>query len=111
MNTLFVKVLAPIALLGTLAAAPVMAKQPPVHAYQRLGHQERRIAQGIRTGELTPRETGRLETREVRMDRQVTRDRAINGGYLTQGERFRVRHELNGTSREIYRFKHNDQKV
>jgi hypothetical protein len=88
-----------------------LAHQPPVHAYQRLGHQQSRIAQGIRSGELTPRETGMLEHREVRMDRQVTVDRADNGGYLTQRERYNVRHELNGTSREIYRFKHNNAKV
>ena len=74
---------------------------------ERRVNQQRRIAQGVRSGELTPRETARLERQESRINREVRRDRADNGGHLTPGERHRVNRQLDRESGRIYRAKHN----
>ena len=67
------------------------------------------IAEGLRTGELTPRETARLERKEARIHREVQRDRAANGGALTPAERRRINRQQNRVSRQIYREKHDAQ--
>lgn len=70
--------------------------------------QQRRIAQGVRSGQLTPRETARLEGREARVHREVRADRTANGGHLTAAEHRQVNRQQNRMSRSIYRDKHND---
>ena len=74
---------------------------------QRLENQQDRIGQGVESGQLTPRETSRLENREARIDREVRRDRREDGGRLTRAERSQINSQLNHTSRQIYRDKHN----
>jgi hypothetical protein len=69
-------------------------------------HQQRRIEQGVRSGELNPREARRLEARETHLDREVARDRALNGGTLTPREKVKVERQQNRVSRSIYRQKH-----
>jgi hypothetical protein len=71
-------------------------------------HQQRRIYNGVRSGELTARETYRLEREEGRIDRQEARFRASGDG-LSQRERYRLERELNRSSRDIYRQKHDNQ--
>jgi hypothetical protein len=73
----------------------------------REAHQQRRIAQGVRTGKLTPHETARVERQQVRIHREVRSDRRANGGRLTRSERVHVNRQLNRSSRHIYRAKHN----
>jgi hypothetical protein len=68
--------------------------------------QQERIAQGVQSGELTPRETARLERKEARVQREIRRDRAAHGGHLTPGEKARINRQQNRLSREIYREKH-----
>lgn len=74
---------------------------------QRQQNQQNRIAQGIRSGQLTAGETAHLENQERGINQQVRADRSANGGKLTQGERAQVNHEQNQESRNIYRDKHN----
>lgn len=71
-------------------------------------HQEVRIRQGIRSGELTRREAARLEAREGRIRAQEYRYRT-SGGSFTPRERAKIQHRLNHTSRDIYRQKHDRQ--
>lgn len=73
----------------------------------REANQQARIAQGVRSGQLTPGETSHLENREARINREVARDRAANGGHLTGAERARVNRQEDRTSGAIYRDKHN----
>jgi len=75
----------------------------------REGKQQARIANGAKSGQLTPRETGRLENREANINREVRNDRAGNGGKLTTQERAQVNHQQNNASRQIYNDKHNDR--
>ncbi len=69
--------------------------------------QQQRIAQGIRSGELTAGETAGLEGREARLNGEIRAMRAANGGRLTGGERALVNRQQNALSRQIYRDKHN----
>jgi len=55
---------------------------------------------------LTPRETARLERKEARIQREIKRDRAANGGHLTPAEKAKINRQQNRVSREIYREKH-----
>lgn len=74
---------------------------------QRQTNQQQRIAQGIKSGQLTAGETAKLENQQRGINQQVKADRAANGGKLTQGERQQVNKEQNGASRNIYNKKHN----
>ena len=76
---------------------------------KRAENQQDRIAQGVRSGELTPRETARLEGREAHLNREVKDMREDNGGTLTNREKLRVNHQQNRLSRGIYRQKHDGQ--
>ena len=70
--------------------------------------QQKRIHQGIHSGELTCRETLRLERGQHRLQRH--KRMAWRDGALTPRERVRLEHEQDHASRYIYRMKHNDNK-
>src|SRR5437870_12843626 len=72
-------------------------------ADRREQRQQERIAQGVKSGELTPRETARLERKEARIHREIERDRAANGGHLTPAERRQINRQQNRASRQICR--------
>ena len=99
MKTLTLGILA-LAIAGTAHAQRIE---------NRKDDQQARIAHGARSGELTARETARLEGREARLNRQIRRDR-VDGGGLTPTERARIEREQNGLSRSIYRQKHDAQR-
>ena len=70
--------------------------------------QQNRIAQGIRSGTLTPGEAGALERREARLHGAIRRDRRDGFG-LTLAERRRIGRQQNQLSNQIYRMKHNNR--
>ncbi len=70
-------------------------------------HQQKRIAQGVKSGQLTPGETAKLEHKEAKLNREIRNDRQENGGKLTPKERRQINHQQNKLSRQIYRDKHN----
>lgn len=74
---------------------------------QRRENQQDRIAQGIRSGQMTAGEAARTENREQNINRSVAADRAANGGKLTAQERRNINKRQNSVSRQIYRQKHN----
>ncbi|MFY9747148.1 MAG: hypothetical protein WA891_05410 [Acidobacteriaceae bacterium] len=74
---------------------------------QRQFNQQGRIAQGVRSGQLTGRETRGLERREFSIHRQERAMRRANYGRLNHRDRAILNHRLNRTSRAIYRNKHN----
>ena len=75
---------------------------------QRAENQQDRIANGVRSGQMTPRETRNVEGREANINRQVRQDRQANGGRLNQQERQQINQRQNNVSRSIYNDKHND---
>ena len=77
---------------------------------QRRENQQVRIANGIRSGQLTPRETSNLENKEQGVNREVKGMRQANGGKLTNADRKAVNQQQNKLSNQIYNKKHNAQK-
>jgi hypothetical protein len=75
---------------------------------RREARQQKRIEKGVKSGELTPREAGRLEAREAKIQNDEARAKA--DGKVTKVERKKLNRELNRTSRAIYRQKHDAQK-
>lgn len=88
-----------------LAVAPARAA---AQINQREQQQQRRIRQGVRSGELTRREARHLERRERRINRAEWRARRSGGG-INWRERRRLNRRLNRDSRAIYRQKHDRQ--
>lgn len=71
-------------------------------------NQQKRIAQGVRGGELTRPEARRLERNAVRVHRTIKRDR-LDQGIFTPRERAKAQMKLKRRSRAIYRQKHDAQ--
>jgi hypothetical protein len=70
-------------------------------------NQQERIGQGIKSGQLTARESAHLENQQAHLNKEIHNDRAANGGKLTPAERKQVNHQENKTSKAIYDKKHN----
>lgn len=92
-----------------LGAAVLSATASAAEVDRRASRQQARIAEGVRSGQLTPRETARLETREAHIGNEIARDRAANGGHLTPTERARINRQQDRTSGAIYRQRHDAQ--
>jgi len=97
------------ALAATLALSPValVAQAPANNINQRKENQQDRIAQGVKSGQLTPGETARLEHRETRLNREERRMRATDNGHLTRRDRRVLTRQQNRESNRIYKDKHN----
>ena len=75
---------------------------------RRQSRQQARIAQGVKNGSLSPRETANLERRETGIQRQEQRDMAKHNGHLTKAEQRHLNRRENRVNRAIYRDKHNN---
>ena len=75
----------------------------------REGNQQRRIANGVRHGTLTPRQTSRLEAREANLQHREKADMAKHNGHLTKPEQRRLNRRENRISRSIARDKAKNQ--
>ncbi len=101
-----------IALVITMSLVGIAAAQESTasgtrtpRVAKRQKHQQKRIGQGIHSGELTRREALRLE-HEQREIRQEKRE-AKADGEVTRHERVGLRREQNQASRHVYRAKNN----
>jgi hypothetical protein len=74
---------------------------------QRKENQQDRIAQGVKSGQLTAGETTNLEKKESSINQEVRTDRSLNGGKLTGQEKRIVNQQQNKMSSQIYADKHN----
>ena len=77
----------------------------------REANQDQRIANGLRSGQMTSGEAARAERTQSNIDQQVHDDRQANGGKLTGAERQQINGEQNAASRQIYDEKHNANTV
>lgn len=91
--------------LSLVAGLAVPAFAAEVDA--REANQQARIAQGVRSGQLTPGETANLERKEGAIHQEIKQERAANGGHLTAAQRAQVNRQQNRVSNQIYRAKHN----
>jgi hypothetical protein len=80
---------------------------PKSEVGKRAENQQDRIAQGIKSGQLTNGEAAHLESNEAKINNEVRNDRAANGGKLTSQEKAQVNRQQNKQSRQIYQAKHN----
>jgi hypothetical protein len=82
---------------------------PGAHDYdinQRKVAQQDRIANGVKNGQLTARQTAHLEHQEAGINREERGMRAQDNGHLTKQDRQTIHAQQNQESRRIYRDKH-----
>ena len=79
----------------------------PGVAGQRKENQQDRIAQGVKSGQLTPGETAKLERQQQGINREERGMREANGGKLTGADKKALNQQQNRASRNIYAKKHN----
>ena len=77
---------------------------------QRRENQQDRIANGVRSGQLTAGETAKLENKQQGVNREVAGMRQANGGKLTAADKTAVNKQQNKLSKQIYNKKHNAAK-
>lgn len=75
-------------------------------ATQRNLNQQERIEQGLKSGQLSTKEAGKLEAEQARINRTEARD-LKQTGRLTPAEQARINQMQNKASADIYRDKHN----
>jgi hypothetical protein len=90
----------------TPAATP--ADKPPT-INQRLENQRDRTRAGTGDGQLTKGERTHLHAADASIRAQERVYRRANDGRLSGGERRQLNRELNRTSRQIYRDRHNNR--
>ncbi len=95
--------------LSTLTAVAQTSATAPGTLAVRSERQQQRIAAGVRSGALTPRETARLEEREARIANEAKTMRVANHGSLTARERRVLNRQQNRLSQAIARAKHNER--
>jgi hypothetical protein len=100
--------IAAVALASTLLlTTAAVAQESGAVVRDRKFDQQGRIAQGVRSGQLTPRETSHLEHQERAINHEERAMRAQDNGHLTRGDRAVLQRQQNQESRRIYRDKHN----
>jgi hypothetical protein len=107
MNAASLRKLIAVVVVAAAALTGATADAATIHGRER--HQQARIAQGIRSGQLTPREAARLEGREAGLRAQEDHMRANHGGALTVRDRAVLRCEHDRLSGAIWRQKHDGQ--
>ncbi|HEY7544623.1 MAG TPA: hypothetical protein VID27_07065 [Blastocatellia bacterium] len=85
----------------------IVASAHTPYINRRERHEQQRIRQGIRSGELTRREAARLEVQQARV--RIAERIAKADGRVTRHERYHLNRMLNRASRNIYRQKHDGQ--
>lgn len=94
-------------MLPMFAASVVFAQAETPGIDQRQANQERRIDQGIASGQLSEREASRLNNQQEHINN--LEEKAKSDGVVTKKERARIRHAQDRTSRHIARQKHDRQ--
>ena len=104
---IFSAIAASVFIAGLSVGSQAQTRQPR-RINQREHRQQKRITQGVRSGELTAAEALRLEREQVKL-RQLEARLRDSGDRLSPKERARLERDLNRTSRDIYRQKHDRQ--
>ena len=74
---------------------------------KRIANQQKRIDQGVASGQLTAKETNRLDKREARLAANTTAAKA--DGTVTKAERVKLRAEAARNSKVMHAQKHDGQ--
>ena len=108
-NMTFAALLLSAFTLPALAQAPARDPAATPGIDQRQANQQKRIDQGVQSGQLNQREAARLEKGQERV--QKMEDKAKADGVVTKKERARLQHAENKQSRHIAREKHDRQRA
>ncbi len=90
-----------------IAIIPLAASAGEVD--NRIHHEQARINQGVRSGQLTRNEYNHVDARLDRINAARRHDLAVNGGHLTSAEYRNLNRRENALSDGIYFDKHNRQ--
>lgn len=93
--------------LGACVVAAGANAQNTADVVQRDVNQQKRIEQGLQSGQLTTKEAGKLEREEGRVDRMEAN--AMKDGKTTAAEKQRIERAETKVSKDIYQDKHNAQ--
>ena len=69
-------------------------------------NQQNRIANGVKNGSLSPKQTSNLEKREANVQNREKKDMAAHNGHLTKAEQNGINRQQNRISKSIYKDKH-----
>jgi hypothetical protein len=94
--------------LFAMVALPVAAQTETPRVDARQANQEARIEQGVKSGELTGKETAKLEAGLAMVQAKETKAKA--DGVVTKKERTKLAHAQNKQSKKIHNQKHDKQK-
>lgn len=92
---------------GSAAPTPAPAEKRKPTIGERKENQQNRIANAVKSGQLTAGETAQLERQQQAIHRHVAADRKANGGKLNASQKQQIPREQNAASRNIHRKKHN----
>lgn len=92
----------------SLAQDPPAERKEPLRK-ERQERQQKRINQGVKSGELTKKEAIRAERRQGAIADDI-REARKSGGVVTAKEKAKIQHEQNKASKQIYKEKHDAQK-
>jgi|SRR5579872_1747242 hypothetical protein len=122
MKNTIAKSLLTLAIGGLISVGAAVAQDPGQDRNLDPGHprvnevdnrqvnQQDRIAQGVKSGQLTSGEAARLERGENAIQQQKRADMKANGGHLTKQEQNQLNREQNRESNAIYNSKHNNKR-
>ena len=90
-----------------VSALPLAAQSKPSYPANRFSHQQQRINQGLKSGQMTKGEYNRAES-HLKSVEQQRKEYVANHGKMSQTERAKLNRELNSNSNRVYFTKHND---
>lgn len=93
--------------LAACAIATAAGAQNTADTVQRNVNQQKRIENGLKSGQLTTKEAGKLEREESQIDKMESN--ALKDGKMTDAEKKRIERAESKTSRDIARDKSNAQ--
>ena len=94
------------AIAAALCSGVVLAQQPAVaQDTQRDANQQKRIEQGMQSGQINNHEASKLEGEEKHVDKMEAHD--MKDGHMSAGEQQRLDSAQNKVSRDIAKDKHN----
>ena len=96
-------------LVCMFAVVPAMAANNDPGIDQREANQQNRVNQGVQSGQLTPKEAGKLDAQQARIQQREDRMAAKNGGNLTAKDKAKLTRQQNKASKNIYKKKHNNK--
>ncbi len=98
-----------LAIMLAASLAPAQQQDNTPRVDKREARQQKRIDQGVKSGQLTTKEANKLEKEQARVKKNEAKAKA--DGKVTPRERKKLTREQNKASRDIYRLKHNQKKA